>query len=212
MNKIKKVHPNGFYIFCGKANANSCFIEKISHAKQFLIYANYFLKSHLTIYDYVINRDGWTIVVKIKRSNKNIANDAVWKVISERMRLFLCTFVRVTNRQKGRTGCLVHSSYERYYFETLKEAMSCIEKIRNQNIKNFAGKKKYRGLKSHYKISPKMGKGSVFLCSKELRKVKRKFFKKLEVFNFIDLKKVVVQKMINHTLTYHNQHLKPLTI
>jgi len=206
MKEVQNVQANGFYIFSGRANANSCFIEKIGHAKQFLIYANYFLKGHLKIFDYVINRDGWVMVVKIMKSesNQEITGDEVWRRVSERMRLLLSTFVRVTNKQKGRTGCLVHSSFKRYRFERLDEAMIYLEKIRNKNFRLYAGRKKYRGLKTHYKIDKKVRNGSIFLCSKDVGKVKRRFFVEREVFEFIDLRKLVVKNMIKNTKNFHS--------
>jgi len=51
MEKIKKVETGHFYLFQGHSNANSCFIEKLQHAKTFLLYANYFLNGYLKIYD-----------------------------------------------------------------------------------------------------------------------------------------------------------------
>ena len=210
MENLNRIQANGFYVFSGRANANSCFIEKISHAKKFLVYANHFLKGYLVIYDYIITRDGWTMVVKIKldqkiKNNNSKSKDEVWRVISERMRLFLSTFVRVTNKQKGRTGCLVHSSYQRSFFLSLKEATSFLEKIRTQNIKHYAKKKKYRGLKTHYKISKKKGQGSVFLCSKEIRKVKKEISKSFEVIDFKGLTNLVLQKMINLTISLNEK-------
>ena len=207
MKKVQETKEGGFYIFKGRSNANSCFIEKIIHAKQFLLYANHFLKGYLSIYDYLITKDGWVLVIKVKselKKQKSIINEDVWLIISERIRLFLSTFVRVTNKQRGRTGCLVHSSYERYCFETLKEAMKYINRIRNQQIKLYSGRKKYRGVKTHYKISASVGKGSVFLCSKDVKKRRLEFNNMKEVFEFIDLKETVVLKMLDFTFSSHN--------
>ena len=208
MKKVKQIRPNEFYIFKGRSNANSCFIEKLIHAKQFLIYANYFLRGYLKIYDYIITKDGWAMIVKIKRkemilNSGQLEVEEIWRIVSERIRLFLSTFVRVTNNEKGRTGCLVHSGYERFYFERLGEAMEYIDKMRNQQIKLYSKKKKYRSLKTHYRISSAVAKGSIFLCSKDLRK--KSFDRRVlgEVFDFIDLKKLLVQKMVFSTLSLH---------
>ena len=208
MQKLKKIKANGFYVFHGKSNANSCFIEKIIHAKKFLIYANYFLKDYLSIYDYIITKEGWSMVVKIKSKKhlltEEIEGSEVWSIISERIRLFLSTFVRVTNKEKGRTGCLVHSGYERYYFESKNEALDYISRIRKQQIKFYSKKKKYRSLKTHYVISVNNAKGSIFLCSKEIRKLKKEVAEFADVIDFIDLQKLVVQKMVNSTLNLHH--------
>lgn len=214
MKKIKKIKENGIYIFTGRANANSCFIEKINHAKKFLIYANYYLKDYLSVYDYIITKDGWSIVVKIKstaKSDRVIGGIEVeiWRLISERMRLFLSTFVRVTNRDKGRTGCLVHSSFDKYEFENKKDALFYIEKIRNQKIKFYSKRKKYRGVKTHYKISKLISKGSIFLCSKEVRRVNKKEVEFVELIDFVDLRKLVVEN--NNTFIRNHNFLLPNT-
>lgn len=207
MKKVTKVEANGFYVFSGRSNANSCFIERLSHAKVFLIYANYFLKEYLTIHEYLINKDGWTMIVKIKSKNTilhftNQTTHHIWKIISERVRLFISTFVRVTNKSKGRTGSLVHSEYERYYFDTLKESKEFIDKIRTQQIK-FYSKKKYRGLKTHYKVPKKLGKGSIFLCSRDLKLIHRESHVLGEVFEFVDLPKLVTENLIKSTIIKH---------
>ena len=217
MKKVKKVKLNGFYVFQGRSNANSCFIEKIIHAKQFLLYGNHFLKGYLSIYDYVITRDGWVLVVKIKNkthfgSSQVNDEERIWRTISEKMRLFLSTFVRVTNRSKGRSGSLVHSSYERYCFGTLNEAKVYIESIRKQQIKMYSKKKKYRSLKTHYKISSRIGKGSIFLCSRDVRKKGFEAKRMGEVFDFIDVTKTVLLKMIDFTNQAHNSYTSiPIT-
>ena len=210
MKKIKKIEANGIYVFQGKANANSCFIEKLGHAKSFLIYANYFLKGYLTIFDYIITRDGWSMVVKVKNS-KQIGNlcegidSDIWSIVSERVRLFLSTFVRVTNREKGRTGCLVHSVFEKYFFESKEEALNYISRMRKQQIKFYSKKKKYRSLKTHYTISVGVvGQGSVFLCSKYVRDVKKGVLEFSEVLGFVDLTDLVVEKLVNSTLKSHS--------
>jgi len=204
MKVIKEIKPNGIYVFSGRSNANSCFIEKLIHAKSFLVYANYFLKGYLKIYDYLITMDGWVMVVKInsKQSILQLNYDGqieVRKLISERMRLFLSTFVRVTNNEKSRTGALVHSSYNRFCFESKTEALIFIDKLRKQQLKLYSGRKKYRGLKTHYKIDSQVGKGSIFLCSRDLMKTNIKLNNIGEVLNFLDFENSVLQKMIDFT-------------
>lgn len=208
MKKLKEVQATGFYVFKGRSNANSCFIEKLCHARKFLLYANYFLKNYLVIYDYLISKDGWSMVVKVnnqKQIHKATGNneEVIWRIISERVRLFLSTFVRVTNKEKGRTGCLVHSGYERYFFDNKEEALKYISDLRNKQIKFYSRKKKYRSLKTHYRISSDVSKGSIFLCSKELLKKKREVLEFSEIFDFVDLTKLVVEEFVNSTLIQH---------
>ena len=191
-------------MFKGQSNANSCFIEKISQGELFLTYANFYLKEYLVVYDYVINQDGWALIVKINSKEKlelqdNKFEGEVWRIISERMRLFLGTFVQVTNARKRRTGSLVHSPYERFHFDNLKEAMTVINNIRQQEIKIYNGRKKYRGLKIHYKIKKSIGKGSIFLCSRDVRRKGAKALKFAEMLSLRGLSPLVVAKWINST-------------
>ena len=175
MKKIKQTQANGFYIFHGEVAANSNFIETVNEAKQFLIYANFFLKDYLTIYEYVITRHEWHIVVKLKSKKEIFSREVIdegsqvgpqeiWRIVSERIRLFLSTYVKCINRMRGRTGTLVHSSYERYYFESLQEAKETIEALREQTWRFYKRKRKYRGKKKHYSIPKRLGNGSIFLC------------------------------------------------
>lgn len=214
MKKIKKMQSECFYILQGKSNANSCFIERVSDGELFLTYANFYLKNYLTVYDYVINRDGWMLVVKIHARAillelKGIEEGEEWRIVSERVRLFLATFVKVSNRKKRRTGGLVHSSYERYYFDTLGEAMQTINAVRQQRIKIYNGRKKYRGLKTHFKVKKAIGKGSIFLCSRDIRRAKEKVSKWGEMLSYRGLTKVVLVKMLNFTRSTHNPSFLP---
>ena len=209
MKKIKKVQADCFYIFQGRSNANSCFIENLSQGELFLTYANHYLKGYLTVYDYVINRDGWMMVVKIKSKNdllskKDLDEGSVWRIVSERVRLFLGTFAKVSNDRKGRTGCLVHRPYERLYFETLREAMYVINGVRQQRIKIYNGRKKYRGKKTHFRVEKSIGKGSIFISSRDIRRKKEKVSKWGEVLSVTALTKVVLQKLLVSTLKTHN--------
>jgi len=213
MIKIKKTVANGFYLFQGKASANSSFIEDLDEAKQFIILANYYFKGYLKIYDYLLTQDGWSLIVKInsresiqKTSVINIVDgldeDMIWRIISERMRIFLSTFVKFTNKKQRRTGGKVHSSYERFMFESLKEALAYMGKLRKGLIQQCQNRRKYRAKKSHYKIPKKLGKGSIFLSSRKLKKRIRKYKKRLETLEIRGFKKHVLQELIRSTINH----------
>ena len=215
MRKIKQIGANGFYIFHGEVAANSNFIETLDEAKQFLIYANFFLKDYLTVYEYVITRHEWHMIVKLNSKEDLLAcdtsgeggefeDDMVWRIVSERMRLFLSNYVRCVNRMRGRSGTLVHSSYQRYYFETLTEAKTVIDSIRKQSFRFYRRKRKYRGLKKHYKIPRKLGRGSIFLCSRELKKEDKVGRNFLENQYLNGLEDLVLSNLINLTLKSHS--------
>ncbi len=184
MIRIKKIVPKGIFVFQGKASANSSFIEDLREAKKFIILANHYLKGYLKIHEYLLTQDGWIMIVRIKSkkailrthhlSGVDIDRNEIWRIISERMRILLSTFVKFTNKKQGRTGSKVHSSYERYLFEDLEEALDYIQRIRAGLIRLGQTKRKYRSIKSHYLISEKLGRGSIFISSRKLKKrVKR---------------------------------------
>ncbi len=168
----KKVFPQGFYIFESRAAANSNYIENMSEAKLLLRYANYFLKDVLIIHDYVITRHGWLFAVKIKapETQSDLKRYSYWRKVSNRVRLCISTYVRAVNFRRGRSGALVHSNFKKYAFNNLTHALSLLNKIRNQKIKLYQRRKKYRGIKYHYKVRKNRAKGSIFLCSKYLKK------------------------------------------
>ena len=213
MKKIKKIEANGFYIFRGEVVANGNFIESINEAKQFLIYANFFLKDYLNVYEFIITRHEWHMIVKLKsqkeifenKSHQDSCKDGsiVWKVVSERVRLFLSQYVRTVNRKRGRTGTLVHSSYQRYYFDTISQAKMVTQKIREQSFRFYKRKKKYRGLKKHYASPSKLGNGSIFLCSKELRMKVNHGRNLLEMQGIGRLQDLVLSKLVKFTLNLH---------
>ena len=223
MEKIKECKANGLYIFEGRVSANSTYFENLDESKKFLIYANYFLKDILTIHEFVLTRHGWHMLVKIKRkskivefwNSKVIDNDLtvgdleVWQVVSEQVRLFLSTFVRVVNRRRGRTGVLVHSSYLRFSFESYGEAKSHIDKLRKQLLKLAQKSKKYRGRKNHWEIPKAQGNASIFLCSLHIDKVLEKAQKLLGRTVFKGSQDLVLLKMIHNTISLHKSFSKP---
>ena len=221
MKKIKQIQANGFYIFHGEVAANSNFIETNEEAKRFLVYANFFLKDYLTVYEYLITRHEWHIVVKLKSREEfssfsgfceetQDGENLVWRIVSERVRLFLSNYVRCVNRMRGRTGTLVHSSYKRYYFESLLKAKEIIEALREQTWRFYRRKKKYQGLKKHYKIPKKFGNGSIFLCSKEVQRELNKGRNFLESQSVSQLTDLVLSNLVHFTKTTHKLAQKPI--
>ncbi len=209
MIKLKKTFAKGYFLFQGKASANSSFIEDLREAKEFIILANYYFKGYLKIHEYLLCQDGWNFIVKIhslealskKVGMLDLREDQVWRIISERMRIFLSRFVKYTNRKQGRTGSKVHSSYERFIFETLSEAQTYIEGIRKGYIKLHQKRKKYRAKRSHYMIPKKLGKGSIFISSRKLRKRMKKCSEKMEVLELTKLRPHVLRNLLDFTYT-----------
>jgi len=211
MIEIKEIRAEQVYVFSGLANANSCFIETVEQGKIFLKYANYYLNGYLKVYDFIINSEGWVLVVKINSKEKILKKYKknkieIWRIISERMRLFLSTFVSVSNRLKGRTGCLVHSTYERYYFESIIEAKNIIKSIREQNIRLYNGIDKYKPCEEHYEVENAIGKGSIFLSKKVGKTSDERSSLGHEVLFAWELTLSVLEKMILHTRKLHSMN------
>ncbi len=181
MKSTKAFYPDGFYIFESTASANSNYIENLKEAKLMLTYFDYYLKDYLELQEYCIDQHGFHMAVKLKKAedilvsyrmhggSEDIDITDMWRIISNRMRLFLSTYVRRINFLRGRQGVLVRNSYRRYFFENLEEALEHLENMREQKMALYQRKKKYWGLKKHYRIDHSAGEGSVILCSKDLK-------------------------------------------
>lgn len=221
MKEIKNIGFEGFYIFRGKACANSCFIENVGHAKQFVTYMNFYLKGYLKVYDYCLSKDGWELAVKLADKESILAktdashidkinsdDELCWRIVSERVRLFLSTYVRVTNRSRGRTGTLVHNSYGRLHFTKLKNAIQYLNDMRQQRFKYYEEGAKYAGLEEHYEID---AIGSVFLSSRA--GTRRKIFgeKKVDVLYYKAITSLVLQEAVKFTKSIHTYTKAPKT-
>ncbi len=216
MKKLKKIQAGGFYIFRGRASADSSFIESVSEAQKFWTYFSYYLNDYLKIYEYALNQDGWIMIVKIQSaeelSNKNpfYSDSIAWRMISEQVRKALSSYVLAVNRSRGRTGSLVHSSYERFYFSSLTEAKSEIAKVRKRALRLGQWNKKYRGKPRHYQIDKRTAKGSVFLGSLAYRKggkVRRCF--ELERLVETELAELVLSNLVENAKFLHKSHIPP---
>ena len=221
MKKIKETQGSGFYIFESRATGNSNYIESILEAKRLLTYLNYFLKDFLFIHDYVISRHGFQIAVELNSSEKILSkakqtknsinkfkHDEIWKIISEKIRLSISTYVRFANRNRKRKGTLVQEKYSRYYFESKNEAFVFMNRLRTKKMKSYQ-KKKYRGVKSHYKISSKIAKGSIYLSSIEVKKSRSRNTIKFNYPVFKGIDKLVVLKLIENTINLHSPPFIP---
>lgn len=187
MKRTKKMRAGGLYIFKSIACSNTVYYESLEHTKIFLELANQHLKAYLYIHEYMLCKDGWVFMgrlksetqiqnayaMKRKRNKKLPKKLPVWKIISEQIRLFIAKYVTKYNKFTGREGTLVKQSYQRYYFETKREAKRIIQRIRRRVVGLQQGKKMYRAKKGHYRIPNELGKGSIFLSSRREKRWKR---------------------------------------
>lgn len=208
------MHGGGTYLFKSVACSNTVYFEQHMDTRTFLQLANQHLKGFLKIHEYMLTKDGWIFVAKLK-SDKAIQEayakkrkkykklqkeQASWKIISEQIRLFIGGYVTCYNQRTGREGTLVKRPYERYYFDTKKEAMRIIKRIRRRTIGMQQGKKMYRAKKGHYRIPKKYGKGGIFLSSRRKRRRKSQVGNMLDLSVFQLLNKKVATKMIEKAI------------
>lgn len=172
MKSIQKMEAGKYYLIESKASANSVYFETDAVAKLFFRYCDYYLKDYLHVEEYALNKDGWTMLIKVRsiqtirkyyntveskrksKVNKTKSTEAkeIWWILSERMRLFISTYVRMSNKIRGREGSLVRRKYGRYQFDNLKEAKNYVAKIRSDQHELKQSKEKYRGIDEHFEM------------------------------------------------------------
>lgn len=225
MKKVKKTRPGCLYLFKSLACSNTVYYEQLDDAKQFLVLANQYLKDYLFIHEYMLCKEGWVFVCRLK-SEKNIQkayakkrkrrgkapkSQAAWLIISEQMRLFIAKYVTQYNHSTGREGVLVKRSYERYYFETNKSAKRMMQGIRRRLVGLQQGKKMYRAKKGHYRIPKNLGKGAIYLSSRRKRGKGDKVRNSLELAVFQRIsRKVLTKKMKKLIQLTQNTHKTPI--
>ena len=150
MIKIKETEAGGLYLFQGRASANSLFIESAQEAQKFLSLFDRYLGNYVNLLDHCFCPEGWNLIVKLKskptilshyqqhreksKTAKVLNYTEVWRIISERVRIFLFQYVKWSNTIEGRKGSKVYCRYERYVFDHAEEAKEYIVKMREQMI------------------------------------------------------------------------------
>lgn len=173
MIEIQKMQAGKYYLIESTASANSVYFETDALSKLFFRYCNYYLKDFLRVEEYVLNKDGWAMLIKVKSAktihkhyeaielnrNSKVKNTSlgksrqIWWILSERVRLFISTYVRMSNKILGREGSLVRRNYCRYQFDNLEKAKDYVSSIRNDKHELKQSKKKYRGMEEHFRMN-----------------------------------------------------------
>jgi len=212
MKKIKETQGSGFYIFSGASSGNSTFVEGDFEARLFSKYFNYFMQDFVNVHDYCVNQNGWIFALSLKSTKtiktrfkdlKNLDSTKgleVWRIISERIRLTLSTYVRVVNHMRNRSGSLVHSCYERFCFENKEEALETIEMMRNHVLESRQKEIKYRSLVDHYKQLNNEGKWNEWLCSTGNNGKRNR----IKSYILTDVRDLVLQNLVIETKSLHN--------
>ena len=223
MIKLKEIQANGLYIFLGKASANSSFIESKVEAKDFIESANRRFANFLKIREFLVTQDSWLMVCEVEdeltilreylkrrmnsnRKYKKPSLTEVWRIVSEQFRHFLSRFVKFCNLRRGRTGSLVHSNYERYFFEDEEEALLFIKDIWAQSITPSQNNEKYRPRTKHFGFSKKERKGHIYLCSLKLMELVGGFLEGVKSIVMWDLSTNVLRIAIQFTLNLHQSY------
>lgn len=219
------MQEGGLYLFKSLACSNTVYYETLEHTKLFLQLANKYLKDYIYIHEYMLCKDGWVFVGRLKSKariveaydQKRIKNKKtpqtlpVWKIISEQIRLFIGEYVTKYNNSTGREGSLIKRSYERYYFDTVQETKQVIRKIRRRVVGLQQAKKMYRAKKGHYRIPKKLGKGGIFLSSRRKNKRGVDLRNLLDLSVFQRFRKKVLAKVVKRTVKYTYQaHKTPI--
>lgn len=219
MKKLKKMRPGCLYLFKSMACSNTVYYEQLNDAKQFLVLANQHLKDYLYIHEYMLCKDGWVFLGRLKskdtinraytkkrqRKNKMFKQLPVWKIISEQMRLFIAEYVTEYNGATGREGSLVRRPYQRYCFDTVQEAKRMIGRLRRRVVGLQQAKKMYRAKKGHYRIPEKLGKGGIYLSSRREKRQGGKVGDLLNMVVFQRLSKKVLAKLVENTKKHYSK-------
>ena len=224
MQKLKQIEARGLYIFIGKSSANSSLIETKKEAFEMISSANSRFAGFLRIREHLISQDSWTFICEVEdeetiistylskreasgRKYKLPALTEIWRIVSEQVRNFLSRFVKFCNYERGRTGSLVHSNYERYYFENEEEALIFIAKIHEQNHDFSQYNCTYRPNSKRFHFTRKERIGHVFLCSKNLESLILLGFRGVGSIIRSRLIDDILRKLISLTISIHSNTL-----
>lgn len=216
MRKIKKVRGKATYLFRSLACSNTVYFETLDDAKTFLLLAQQKLGAYMIIHEYMLSKDGWCFVTRLqsdekiqsayakkrKKYKKSTNVLPTWKIVSEQVRLFLSEYVTKYNHRTGRKGSLVRRNYERYIFDTKREAMRTIKRIRRRVVGMGQPKKMYRAKKGHYRIPKKLGRGDIYLSSKRRKGRGGRVSDLLDCSVFQRLTNKVLAKRIRMAVTF----------
>ena len=225
MKKIKEIEAKGLYVFIGKSSANSSMIESKKEAIELIKSANSRFAGFLRIREHLITQDSWTLVCEVEDEETIISTYLsnreksaceyklpplveIWRIVSEQVRNFLSRFVKFCNHDRGRTGSLVHSNYERYFFQNEDEALIFIKKIHEQSHDFSQTKYKYRPICKYFYFSKNEKRSNVFLCSRNLEYLILLSLSTVGSFVRTRMTDNILRKLIDLTKTLHSQ-LKP---
>lgn len=185
MKETKEMQAGCYYLFKGGSTARDLFFEEDQDIKDFKELFERILRGYVEVNKMLLYKDQWAIAVRLK-SKEEIINQykfdrdkskkadrakdlkEPWRIVSERIRIFLCNYVVNTNGRKGRKGGKVDMSYKRYYFTSLEEMNCELTKWEKREISSRQESDQYQFLSKYYKVNEKNdGIKMLIYCSKE---------------------------------------------
>lgn len=220
MRKIKEMQAEHLYLIRGASGANSPFFENEGDCKLFLELADRFLQDYLHIASFQNNRDGWIMIIRTKsaidikrayytrrglskKCKKEFEYTEIWKILSDQIRIFLSTYVKVTNARTGRVGGKVRSRYERFVFESEEEALKICDMLEREYYAQVQPLKRYRPSKRLHKIRRKLLRTSIYMSCALLRMPGKLRELGLRCLDMTVFSNNVARHLISRTLQHH---------
>lgn len=226
MIEIQQMQANHMYLIEGTSSANSAFFEDEGDCKDFLRLADKYLGDYLTVNSFQNKKDGWAMIIttksarvirraykdrraKSKKCKKGFEHHEVWRMLSDQVRIWQSTFVKLSNQKTGRTGGKVSAKYRRYVFESKEEAEEMRRNLSKRSYNQAQPIKRYRASKKLFRMKKKVVKRSIYL-SCGLLNLKKNVVKLglncLDLSAFVD---DVLRHLIDNTLNHHFPLLSP---
>ena len=226
MKLIKEMHANNIYMIKGESSANAVFFENEKEARLFLNLVDLYLKDYVEVNRFQNTKDGWILVITLKSEEEireayrkrreaskkckaECAFDEIWRIISDQIRILLSTYVRTTNSRNNREGGKVKSSYKRYYFEHLEEAVGVMKKMDEQEIEQSQPNKRYEGAEELFEMTESEVKESIYFGCKWFKSGFRLRELGMKCLRLLDFLGDVLLDRIEKTLTAYKTSNNP---
>lgn len=146
MKSTHKLQANSYYVFESMSSGRSTYFESEGEIEIFKSLFSRYLSKYVEVHRMYLSAQGYNILLRVRDSStirnnymkacekqgKHIKTqlvDEIWRIVSERMRIFHSVFVKAVNSKRGRKGVLVQRRYRRYYFEKVEEGLRYISEM-----------------------------------------------------------------------------------
>ena len=169
MKSTHKLKANSYYVFESMSSGRSTYFESEGEIEMFKSLFSRYLSKYVEVHRIYLSTQGYNILLRVRDGNTIRSNyikgcekqgkriktelvDEIWRIVSERMRIFHSVFVKAVNSKRGRKGVLVQRRYRRYYFENVEEGLNYIremdigKEIESQENKKFGVSERWKKL------------------------------------------------------------------